>query len=456
MAEPRLERRRQQVAALLDEHLHTWPEALRSAAHRMWDDYSAYVGELTRKPSTYAASVAYILSRAAHLGETQKAIASRFSSSAGAIGRTCPEMLAALEDLHREDAAVHAAATVARRIGERGGELAGPDIAISAEASALIEGLTSSADEWMLTIRRSPQWILGPEPFRPLLVLLMVGAGSRVGVVKALEPSDDAGPHVVQILLDYIISCGYRPGCLVCDTAAFGMRVIDSLGDCGVAVAMGHTNELDDAFASLAAFSDDDSSEIPDTALRPGVSPRVVAGFHDACARLARVSPWDLLPESAVLSIQVDRCGYDTATVVVIGGLGIDRGFITFASARDYTDFERITGTPVAQMAGPGVRLLTVSFEAATDLAPERRREAMANGWEVVAPDRYPVMRDIDYDRVERPVTDDAYALLTAVAHAIAAVCELFEETTPTAAIELTVEIPNDAPVVLRLPHPEL
>ena len=140
-----------------------------------------------------------------------------------------------------------------------------------------------------------------------------------------------------------------------------------------------------DLFASLGGQGGGPAVASPQTWAGWGLDPMLVAGLFKAAARLYRSAPWHLYTDRDPLDV-VWPSGANWL-VLVMGAGGLEHGVVCFVEPDDLAAFE--DGT----VATEGIQGLMVSltFSPQEDLPPAMRKEIMREGWEVAAPDAFPM-----------------------------------------------------------------
>ncbi|MFQ6046144.1 MAG: SEC-C metal-binding domain-containing protein [Gemmatimonadales bacterium] len=153
--------------------------------------------------------------------------------------------------------------------------------------------------------------------------------------------------------------------------------------------------QLDDAANALIAHLSGAPDGRPSRASLPqtwrawGLEHEVIGDVFSAAATYYRAKPWRYLENVDLFAVE---CPSGTMWVAcVLGAAGEEFGIALY---EDPLDFERlISSTP----PNDGFRslqgtVLSLSFDRRNDLPPRMRKEILAAGWELAAPDAYPLL----------------------------------------------------------------
>lgn len=150
-----------------------------------------------------------------------------------------------------------------------------------------------------------------------------------------------------------------------------------------------------------------------------GLPPGTVSELFGAAAVLWGARPWVWLGNDQVLFAELpDGAEW---TVSVLGQAGQEFGLTLYS---DYDDFLDLMGAPhpSAAFADPVGRVLSLLYENRDTLPPRMQREVASAGWEVAAPDAYPLIMAINTPAGGMSRRDAAD--LARVARAVAALAE--------------------------------
>jgi hypothetical protein len=158
-------------------------------------------------------------------------------------------------------------------------------------------------------------------------------------------------------------------------------------------VAAAPLRELDLAASSLISHLAGGKDDRPPSLSRTetwkgwGLGGALVADLFRAAAVFHRAKPWRLLENEDVL--RYESPSGSTWTVCVMGAGGEQFGIVLYEDARD---FRRLIQATHASKGFRAMRsaVISLTFDRRGDLPPRMRKEILAAGWEVAAPDAYP------------------------------------------------------------------
>jgi hypothetical protein len=258
-------------------------------------------------------------------------------------------------------------------------------------------GSGGGADEYSLTwLRHAPVWKVGIEvldepwrgdaPPRAMLVVMAEGDVVHDEVLPAADvqaPSDAAG--AVKRAVDSIASeatC-YPRTLLVHDDAVaahLAPRMKRHATTTRVAPSL---RQVHNAIRHLASLLDEPDAAwdlVPVYDFREKVDPAFAAVLFPAAARFWRARPWERVADEAVRRF---RWRSRKSVVVLTPPRGHGHVVTLFTSARDYYE-------PRGWLARRTV--LGIRFVPAPSLARRLHRQIEMAGWEVAAPDAYPLL----------------------------------------------------------------
>ena len=122
-----------------------------------------------------------------------------------------------------------------------------------------------------------------------------------------------------------------------------------------------------------------------------GIEPALVAELFRAAAALYRAAPWRHYGDADPIALRWPS-GLAWA-VAVMGASRIERGLLCFTDPRDVDTFA--TGAVPSPKDFRG-QMVSISYSALDDLPPAMRKEIAENGWEVAAPEAYPMVMVIN------------------------------------------------------------
>jgi len=163
--------------------------------------------------------------------------------------------------------------------------------------------------EWIVVRRQVPAWVMDPEPYRPVIVLLMdprTGLVVNVNAFKSSEPVEGFAGWIADQLADLPRHADHRR--LRTNDHELAPLLREKLaGDWDVVVAP--TPEAEEALASLAASLT--TSPGAGGHFADGATPEVVGRFFAAAAPVYRAAPWRAATDAQVLAVNAPRFGYE-------------------------------------------------------------------------------------------------------------------------------------------------
>lgn len=262
--------------------------------------------------------------------------------------------------------------------------------------------------------RRQPEWeadVLGlPVPAdspRSYAVAVLVCAGPVVVGVdqrafSAAEPARVA-ELIHAVLADAARAVGTWPDrVLVRDpevaTALAGLlgRPAGPLGrgDPPAVEALFDLDALDAAAAALLVHLTGGETAWPPVAVAPtwaawGLPEEDVRALFAALSAYYRAAPWELIGD--VPPLTASWPDGEEWTLAVLGAAGVARGVAVYADEEDY-DAALSTSTPEDSTASQGNWILGLTCVERGELPRSMQREIARAGWEVAAPDAYPLL----------------------------------------------------------------
>jgi hypothetical protein len=234
-------------------------------------------------------------------------------------------------------------------------------------------------------------------------------------------------------------------------------QLTDTLGPLGVAVEPG--GELQEW---QAAFEEADTvtSPVEDYHLATAAQAEALAALFQAAAAFYRAAPWQLLGDGQPISLHIPGAQGQTLGITVMGIGGENRGlvvypsiegmleFYTAVSAGDPSEFD-LTDLPPA---------ISLSYSTAEEMPEGAVEEASARGWDLAAPEAYPLLLATEPgEGCFLDLSPESILLMTIALRAVAAfvseaAAEL-QEPQPSVVRELQVELAG-ATIPVRLACP--
>jgi hypothetical protein len=231
----------------------------------------------------------------------------------------------------------------------------------------------------------------------------------------------------------------------------------------GVEVVVAPTPELE---ALDEKIKQDERRRVRDdgtgeTYLGPHVSIGMASRFFVFVAGLYRAAPWEHVPfDDCLIGITCEELGLDGAVVSVMGQDGTGKGFLLFPSMKAFDDYMALDFDVEGPVPFPPHWSLT--FERGADLAPRRRKEVAAHGFEVADAHAYPQLVVLEAGGVlPKPPDNRDLELVGAVASGLEGLVKTvpdlgerwrgkgamvtFRIQTTKGKVEMTLSAPHDA-----------
>jgi hypothetical protein len=275
--------------------------------------------------------------------------------------------------------------------------------------------------EWSGGIFSLPAYVADEgEPYRPEVLLWLGADGAVLGraVGKPGEVLDIASRSLHETMEHPMWGRPHAP-----------TRVRVASPELAAALRIGHprldvvcapTPEVDRVIAAMRERMPKEASEAARSYLIPDVAPEAIGACFRAAANLYRSKPWEVVPDdTTVFSLTIDQLGMRDAVVSVIGQLGKSFGLVVFSSFEDF-DLHLDAAEAIGRGEKPSIPPhFAFNFERADDLSSQLRKEVLAHGWEVAAPDAYPWLFAVDEGVVVRPPTPNELTMAEAIALAL-------------------------------------
>jgi len=283
----------------------------------------------------------------------------------------------------------------------------------------------STRREWVGGRVVTPFYVTEGGPHRPELILWLELPEQVVVFFELTEPGSapgSFGASLVKAMESPLIGPPRRPGAVRVKDARLAAEVRRVLP--GVPVEQAATPELDQALELLSEAAERDGPPVRHSYFEDGrVGARAVADLFRSAKLLYQLAPWKTAGDDQILRVDIPALGVEAACLSIIGALGESLGLILFPSLEaferylDAADAPHSPGAP----ADMGTSLLSLEFEAGSDLPPEMYREVLEHGWPVAGKRAYPVVRHVDRDCVLRPLTEVDVRIASACAASLAA-----------------------------------
>jgi hypothetical protein len=155
---------------------------------------------------------------------------------------------------------------------------------------------------------------------------------------------------------------------------------------------------LDRAVAALVGHVTGNSEQPPAMAHAQtwkgwGLSREILADLFHAAAEFWRGKPWRPLENEDLIRFSSPAAG--DWTLCVMGNAGQEFGLVMYEDPRD---FERLISarSPREGFASMRGAVISLTFDRRNELPPPMRKEILAAGWEIAAPDAYPTLMTLN------------------------------------------------------------
>jgi hypothetical protein len=281
---------------------------------------------------------------------------------------------------------------------------------------------------WVGGLRETPFLVEDRDPpYHPWVVFWFESPDGPIVGSQLVHPDDAQGAvgQTLRMALEQPLSGPpRRPELIRVATGDLASEVHAVVGDT-VSIDVGPTPELDQLMAAMAESvgGPSDAGDDDPAYLGAGdVNPDSVARLFEAAERVHELAPWEVATEELLLRVDIPALGVNGGCLVVIGGLGENRGLILFDSVEVYDAF--ISLSELTTPMGPppasdiGGRWLSLAFEAEDTLPASYPREAERHDWPVADAAAFPVLMRHERDLTHAPLTDRDVRIGAAVASA--------------------------------------
>jgi hypothetical protein len=278
---------------------------------------------------------------------------------------------------------------------------------------------STGAIEWLGGVMPLPFVEEDGRPFRPEALFWVSTDGLVLGSTTARpgELRDAVASSLRTAMHEPLAGSPHRPDRI----RVASTEIADALraADAAIEVVCAPTPELEPLFDALRARLDEDAP--PPSYLSDECDAARVAAFFRATAALHRFAPWNVVPPDALFSITIEELGVRDLVTCVIGHMGERFGLVFFSSLEDHA---RFGDHPIEGDCPPH---LALTFDA--DVPRELSAEIEQHGWELAAPHAVPWLVAVDGDLECRPATSQELTMAEAVARALPAAIETWDET---------------------------
>lgn len=261
---------------------------------------------------------------------------------------------------------------------------------------------------WFVTTHQLPTWLKeedGGGYLRPYVVFIIdMSDGAMVASeVQPGSPDAAAVRQVVRQALTRPIPFGEqappRPSVIAVDDEALAAQLKPLLAEDGLATRFQERPDLATYIAGSLDRFIEKGPDIPGLLQTQNVKPQHAAGLYEAAATFYRAEPWERLADEDVFAIEMPP-GKQPLLAVVMGALGEQYGLAVY---RDWDEIA-LTLTDIDPMDRiPAKGLQAMLFEEAPDVPFADIEDAERYGWELPAPDVYPMPVIYKQRSVQRP-----------------------------------------------------
>ncbi|MBW2731660.1 MAG: tetratricopeptide repeat protein [Deltaproteobacteria bacterium] len=414
-----------EVLALLEEGIDALHPALKRYACALWVAFAHSGQPRIRKPAVHAAAIEYITAQLLDSPQiTQKELAQRYEVGVSSVSRAAQAVDSWLDATLVDGLDVHGDELVEELAEELVDQLAGELVVELDEVTVdELRALPPTEEEWQGALRRAPFQVLEPRPHRPMLAMWYEQqGGSIVGqeIFGSTAPPRGLFHALVQAMFSPLSGEPRRPRVLRVEDAEVAEELQREFGPAGIEVRHGELEGITTLMASLEQFMVQHSAL---SYLEEGVEQGVVERFFHATARLQRASPWSSIHAAHVLGVDLEPWGEGQLCVSVIGNRGDERGLLIFHELDEYLRYFRHAELSAEDgaLVGAPVEMLSVVYEAGSELDIRQRREVFKYGWEVVGAENYPMLYRFDADGSIQPLEADDYRVAAICSEAVAA-----------------------------------
>lgn len=268
-----------------------------------------------------------------------------------------------------------------------------------------------TGDTWYCAVRRLRTWVRASEKseeyYRPFVLISVHLNTGNVLVVELMQ--DQPTPELLQKRLframtkpeRYAGIAAHRPAEIHFEDEALAEALKPLLSEAQVQVLYQPQRQgMDDLLAELqASLGGPDEVEFPGLLKKRGVTPAQVEQLFSAAVAFYHAEPWVQLSNDDVLSVQVQP-RKEPFLVIVMGQGGQEYGLSLF---RDWEELESTLTSldPMAALSGKGRHAFL--YNAPPYVSFDDLDAIEQYGWELPAPDIYPVPMVYTSRGIERP-----------------------------------------------------
>jgi len=255
------------------------------------------------------------------------------------------------------------------------------------------------------------------EPYQPEL-LIWVGPDGAILGSEVVAP-DELLEQACASLQDAIASPMTGPAHAPARVRVASPELAAALrrGHPSIEIVCAPTPELDALLAAMREHLGAVGGE-PESHLGRDIGPEAMAALFRAAAALFRARPWKIVPgDACVFSVTIEALELRGAALSIIGQLGESLGLLVFPGLEDFHAFRDAFDAIERGEQADVPPHLALTFERGAELLPALRREIAEHGWEIAAPNAYPVLYAMSGGLARRPPTARDLAIAEAIAH---------------------------------------
>ena len=303
-----------------------------------------------------------------------------------------------------------------------GGGRSHGSLSLDADLIEALAGLERTGETWEGGRRTMKGYVMDPTPYRPEVAVWLHRESGVILGHELYEPTRSNRPvlkALVNAMMEPMVGPPRRPARVVVNRRDLAVALKPALSSLGISVRVGRTAAFDHMAEEMdRAMSRREAPEaLVFSYLEEGrIPPEEVGRFFEAAARFVRAAPWKAATDSQVLEVNLDRWGWGSPVVAIMGNAGIELGVAVYRSMGEYARFfsfmETHGGEPRSGDMPVGV--FGLSFVDPSRLAPRALAELREHGWPVEHTPLVPYLVKADPDLVGAPLSTEDYRLASA------------------------------------------
>ncbi len=279
--------------------------------------------------------------------------------------------------------------------------------------------------EWVGGRVETPFYITEDTPYRPHMILWLEMPGAIVVSYKLIRPEDPRsalGAALLAAIESPLNGEPRRPATVRVADQGLAAEVRPVLP--GVPIVVAPTPEIGEVLDFMAEASADEGGGKKPSYFEGGrVGPDAVKNLFTAARTLHAIAPWKVAGDSQILRVDIPAYGVEGACLSIIGALGESTGLILFPSLEGFERFIDLADAPRRgrRSIDLGSTILSLNYEAGSELPPSMFREALEHGWPVANAGAYPLVQHRDRDGLLRPLEERDVRIMSASATSLVA-----------------------------------